>query len=234
MSSDEISLNSATGVELNLALAGAGSRAYAYTIDWHIRVVVVLVWVGVWFAIYVPGSLNEARGDSTALAWLFGVSALLYSLYHVVCELVTRGSSPGKKMAGIRCVNVAGQNPSNGQVILRNIFRLIDGLPFIYTVGVIAILMTRDQVRLGDMVAGTRMIQLAENSADTLRKLDEIQDSKLGHKEAEFVQRVLQRWATLSWEKKLEIGNAVLERHNMASISSPHLLKEKLMELLER
>ena len=37
MTDERVSVQSATGVDLTLAIAGPGSRTYAFVIDWHIR-----------------------------------------------------------------------------------------------------------------------------------------------------------------------------------------------------
>jgi len=39
MDRDEFTIASATGVEVTLDVAGAGSRSYAFVLDWHFRVI---------------------------------------------------------------------------------------------------------------------------------------------------------------------------------------------------
>ena len=40
-----LTIDSGQGVDLNYEIAGVGARAYAFTIDWHIRVLIALGWM---------------------------------------------------------------------------------------------------------------------------------------------------------------------------------------------
>lgn len=137
-----------------MRLAGPGHRSYAFVIDWHIRVLAALVWLlaGV-LALHI--SWNTApRGASLALV----PAAMIYFLYHPVIEILLRGQSPGKRIAGVRIVTRAGGVPAIGAIAVRNAFRLVDSLPAFYAVGLVSCIVTRDQLRLGDLAAGTLLI----------------------------------------------------------------------------
>src|SRR2546421_10292875 len=69
-----------------------------------------------------------------------------------------RGSTPGKRMAGVRIVARDGGGPSAGALLTRNVFRLVDSLPLFYGVGLITVVLTRDNLRIGDMAAGTLLV----------------------------------------------------------------------------
>jgi hypothetical protein len=45
MSSPQITLQTVTGVDVELTIAGPGSRSYAFVIDWHIRLLLALQWL---------------------------------------------------------------------------------------------------------------------------------------------------------------------------------------------
>ncbi|MCU0760841.1 MAG: RDD family protein [Steroidobacteraceae bacterium] len=160
----ELVIDSATGVEVALPVAGAGGRAYAFVIDWHIRVALALAWFG-------AGALLHAWATRGAPAlevpfdpgpsWFLGVvvpSAGLYFLYHPVLEIVLRGRTPGKRIAGLRIVTHDGSAPGPGALLVRNVFRLVDSFPAMYCVGLVAALVTRRHVRIGDLAAGTLLV----------------------------------------------------------------------------
>ena len=44
MSAPQVTLPSITGVDVELRIAGVGSRSYAFVIDWHIRLILALAW----------------------------------------------------------------------------------------------------------------------------------------------------------------------------------------------
>lgn len=231
---DTLTFTTPTGVELSLPVAGAGSRSYAYIIDWHIRVAAVIVWALAWLAIFYPGfDLTAEPAFSNAGLWFSIPVGLLYLLYHPVIELLMQGNSPGKKKAGIRCINLQGEAPGSGAILLRNIMRIIDSIPAFYTVGLISVMVTKDSVRLGDMVAGTRMVVAAEHSEKALDRLEQIQRANIAPKDAEFVQELLERWGALSKEKQVELGSAMLGRYNIEADSSPRKLHKQLKVLLQ-
>jgi uncharacterized membrane protein SpoIIM required for sporulation len=58
----------------------------------------------------------------------------------------------------VRLVSRDGRRPDLGALLIRNAFRLIDSLPLFYGVGLVTALGTREQVRLGDMAAGTLLV----------------------------------------------------------------------------
>jgi uncharacterized RDD family membrane protein YckC len=56
-------ITSATGVDVGLAIAGPGSRSYAFIIDWHIRVLLALAWF-VTSALLIAGTVLITRKPS--------------------------------------------------------------------------------------------------------------------------------------------------------------------------
>jgi hypothetical protein len=75
-----------------------------------------------------------------------------------VLEVAQRGRSPGKRIAGLRIVTREGNAPGIGALLVRNVFRLIDSFPGLYCVGLVATMVTRQSVRLGDLAAGTLLV----------------------------------------------------------------------------
>jgi uncharacterized RDD family membrane protein YckC len=134
--------------------AGIGSRAYAFLIDWHIRLLAALGWFAA--AIAVLGT------DLAVLAehwrWSLLPPALLYFLYHPVLELALHGDTPGKRTAGLRTVTRDGRTPGVGALLTRNLLRVVDSLPLFYALGLVVMFCTREQVRIGDLVAGTVVV----------------------------------------------------------------------------
>ena len=137
-----------------MALAGPGSRSYAFLIDWHIRVLAALLWIFVAILARPPSwSLS-----SPAIRIAILPALAIYFLYHPVVELLMRGQTPGKRRAGVRVVARGGGEPGFGAILIRNALRLIDALPLFYAVGLICTVVTDERVRIGDMAAGTRLV----------------------------------------------------------------------------
>jgi hypothetical protein len=82
---------------------------------------------------------------------------VLYA-YDVVFETFANGRTPGKMAARLRVVRVGGEPVDFMTSAIRNVLRLIDGIPLSYIPGMISILVTKKNQRLGDLAAGTIVI----------------------------------------------------------------------------
>ena len=151
-------LASATGVDMTLRIAGLGGRSYAFVIDWHIRVVAAVAWIGLGNLVLFGDLLP---GDGLGSPLLYGVllpAVAIYLLYHPLLEVLMRGRTPGKRMAGLRIVTVEGRTPGPGPLLVRNLLRMVDSLPGLYAVGCVSVAATRHAVRIGDLAAGTVLV----------------------------------------------------------------------------
>jgi uncharacterized RDD family membrane protein YckC len=83
--------------------------------------------------------------------------ALVGVAYFAVPEALV-GGSLGKLIVGLRVVRVDGNALGLGDVLLRNLLRLIDYQPFLYLVGGAFVLITQNSQRLGDIAAGTTVV----------------------------------------------------------------------------
>ena len=170
---DYLELHTADGVDIKLSMAGIGSRSYAFLIDWHIRFIVSLAWFFLLGVLFLGTesmrefflNIIELSSSSPYLVLIPGLA--IYFLYHPVLEIMMGGRTPGKRMAGIKIVNRQGLTPGTGQLLTRNIFRLVDAIPLFYLLGLIACLVTRRHVRIGDLAASTLLIyeESLKNSA---------------------------------------------------------------------
>jgi hypothetical protein len=130
------------------------------------------------------------------------------------------GRTPGKRMAGVHIITRDGSSPSLGALLIRNVFRLIDALPLFYGVGLVATLLTRDHVRVGDMAAGTL---LAYDRADVTlleHMTTASPGSALSPAAAEIVNELLVRWFTLDISARRQLANEVLSRCGAAATRS--------------
>jgi uncharacterized RDD family membrane protein YckC len=94
----------------------------------------------------------------TTVDWLW--LALLWVTYYAVLEGLF-GASVGKALAGLRVTDLQSRRIGWQAVIVRNLARLIDVLPFTYVLGGVLTLATRRHQRLGDLLAGTVVVPVA-------------------------------------------------------------------------
>jgi uncharacterized RDD family membrane protein YckC len=231
-----IEVQSGTGTRVIEDLAGAGSRAYAYVFDWHIRILLVLVWyLGCMAFLRTADLIGFGRqADFNELAWMNAPPLLLYALYHPVLELAMAGNSPGKRYAGVAVVDEQGAPPTAGAIIIRNVFRLIDGLPFAYTIGLVTVMLSRQHVRFGDMVAGTILVKKRARVTRSLDTIARIYAAPIDAKSAELVLELLDRWTTIEKKQRVRLGQALLERAGISVVDSkPKTIRKALEQMLD-
>lgn len=215
MAADELTVRGLTGVDMTLKVAGPGTRSYAFVIDWHVRMLGVLAWglLGVLLRQSLPAAADGKLASNPVMIALMMGAGLTYFLYHPVLELALRGQTPGKRIAGVRIVTIEGEMAGAGPLLMRNLFRLIDSLPFLYLVGLVCCFATRQSVRIGDMAAGTVLVLDATDSARSLSRLGStLMRSSLPPEVLELVQDLLDRWEVLEEPKRVAFARALLAR----------------------
>jgi len=217
----DLVVDSVTGVDLTLPVAGAGARCYAFVIDWLIRAILFSAWYGVAALIY-NGRWSFAAPLSPDTRWFVFVvapAAAIYFLYHIVLEIILHGRTPGKRMAGIHIIARNGSSPSVGALLTRNVFRLVDSLPLFYGVGLVATLVTKDHVRIGDMAAGT-LLAYERTGIDLPRPpANQARDRILSAADAEVANDLLLRWSTLDPIARHRLARAIISRYSGSGAS---------------
>ena len=91
-------------------------------------------------------------------------------LYFVLLEGFAGGTA-GKLLLGLRVVDETGGAVGLGRSLLRNVLRPIDSLPALGILAAVLIATSPERARVGDMVAGTRVIRArAAEPADGERR----------------------------------------------------------------
>ncbi len=117
---DRLTITTPEGVELRLTLAGVGSRFTAAIVDAMIEaVVLVALALLVFLTDGFGGGQNLANAIYAVLAFLF------FWGYDVVFEVLAAGSTPGKRVNGLRVVRTGGQPIGFLASATRNILRAV-------------------------------------------------------------------------------------------------------------
>jgi uncharacterized RDD family membrane protein YckC len=208
----DLVVDSVTGVDVRLPVAGPGARSFAFLIDWHIRTILAVAWYVVAAVVYNRGwyIATPLNPDSAWFVYVIAPAAAIYFLYHPVWEVATRGSTPGKRMAGVQTVTRDGGAPSVGALLARNVFRLVDSFPAAYAVGLLATFVTRNNVRIGDLAAGTLLVYTRADAVLVEFAGKPEDASRLDATSAEIVGELLQRWDKLDGDARRRLAHAVL------------------------
>jgi uncharacterized membrane protein SpoIIM required for sporulation/uncharacterized RDD family membrane protein YckC len=157
---DRISIVTPDHIELDFELAGLGSRFLALIIDTVLIGVLIVILVIAAVALGIGAlSLRSFNADS----WVWAFAVLVYFLvtwgYFLFFEALNRGQTPGKKWTGIRVLRDDGLPVGWRESALRNLVRAADILPPpAWIVGGLAIILSTNGKRLGDLLAGTIVV----------------------------------------------------------------------------
>lgn len=210
----DLVVDSVTGVDVSLAVAGTGARALAFLIDLAIRAVLVVAWYVLATVLY-NGAFSLSAPLDPESSWYLYVAlpaAGLFTLYHCVLEIVMRGRTPGKRMIGVRLVTRNGSAPTLTACLVRNVFRLVDSFPVGYGVGLITSMVTRDQVRVGDLAAGTLLVYENREALGAKHFGRMPKGQKLDAATTDLIGELLDRWHSLDPEARVRLARALIVR----------------------
>ena len=152
------------GVDFSLRLAGPVIRCLAWVIDLCcISAITKALSLVTGFLMIFSSDL----GDALSVFFYFVVSIG----YGIVMEYFWRGQTIGKRIFKLQVMDIQGLNLRLHQVIIRNLFRVVDGLPLLYAAGGIACLFTLYSQRLGDVAGNTIVVWTAGISEPDLDQL---------------------------------------------------------------
>lgn len=170
----QVKLDTGFNIEVDFVVAPFAKRMAAWIIDI----------LACWLYVSVVASLTDTY-SFFVFTNVWEVSGLLISLpvlfYHFLSEVSLNGKSLGKLAMNIQVITEEGGQPSIGQYLIRWVFRLIDfpyWIPFAVAfnalpwwtmpltfAGIITIIFTDRSQRIGDVVAGTLLIDLKRRTS---------------------------------------------------------------------
>ncbi|URR34996.1 RDD family protein [Thermosynechococcus sp. HN-54] len=229
-----VSLRTPESIELDFALAGIGSRVLAWLIDQVILytalVLFSLVAGYIYFYALYPWLIEvlPASGQSIE-AWSLGIYLLvmfaLYNGYYIFFETYWQGQTPGKRYGEIRVVQDNGRPIGLKEATLRSLLQSIDFAFF--GIGALLITLSRSEKRLGDMVAGTLVIQ-DEQATRFAPKTATVQEPQMS-----WVQelRSLAHWEQITPEHYLLVRNYLNSRDRLSPVGRYQAAQELRQQL---
>jgi len=145
-----------SNIEVEYRLAGAGSRLAAFIIDFALQVLIIAAIAGVVLLgldRFVFGNTSNSSG--AALGFVMVAAFFVYFGYFIVSETVMNGQSPGKRIFELRVIRDNGQPAEFWQILMRGLLRASVDMLYI---GLFIIIFSKKSKRLGDIAAGTIVI----------------------------------------------------------------------------
>jgi uncharacterized RDD family membrane protein YckC len=210
---DRMTLETPEGLTLTVPLAGVGSRFVSAGIDFTIQILLTASAAVVFLAFGVGGGLGPG---------LFAVAVFaVFFVYDVAFEVLAGGRTPGKRWTGLRVVRSGGQPVGFVASAIRNILRLVDFLPSAYLAGIVSILVTKRNQRLGDLAADTVVARAPRKAARVVEEhataplqgsLAAWDVSGVTPEELSAVRSFLERRSTLEWGARQALAGSLAAR----------------------
>ncbi len=138
--------------------AGLLSRFLALAVDFALLSAVFFpvtrVVKGVWLMSSADHTWVSGWFISDPLCLTFLVVIVLYFIW---LEGIF-GATVGKRVLGLRVVDLEGRTPGIRRATIRNLLRLVDALPVLNILGMVLIATSPERARYGDRKAGTRVV----------------------------------------------------------------------------
>lgn len=222
---ETITIATPEGIDLELTLAGAGSRFVSALVDLGLQTALLIA------TFVAVGQLAPDAGpgeEGLAAAAFALISFLVVFGYDVLFEVLASGRTPGKRLNGLRVVRSAGEPVGFITSGIRNALRLLDFLPFAYLLGAATILATGRNQRLGDIAAGTLVVRdprVAKRKGATTQPVQRALPSSLPVSESASwdtsavtaeeiaaVRRFLERRGTIDGHARSELAHTLASR----------------------
>jgi uncharacterized RDD family membrane protein YckC len=151
---DVLRVSTSDNVGIGYDIAGLGSRFIAQLLDSLILGVIAVI-----VDIAVLGAIDGSNPQNAALAVLAvgGVTLFVEVGYFTICEVATGGRTPGKSAGQLRVLDISGAAPTAGQLLLRNVARIVD---VTFGLGVVVMFWNSQSRRIGDLLAGTVVVRV--------------------------------------------------------------------------
>src|SRR5215471_13005780 len=243
---DKLTIETPEQTALEFAVAGIGSRFLAILID-------VLIQSGVAIATlfgFIVISSGLSLGNSKAGLWVTALILLFYFLlyfgYYAFFEIIWNGQTPGKRKAGLRVIKDSGRPLTPAESIGRNLLRIVDWLPGFYAVGIVSALLTKENKRLGDLVAGSLVVRESSLSdlkpvsvwqtaqAPTVQVASPLGAANLTPEESALIDSFLTRRSELDFDVRVRMAEQIFQRlkPKLTLAADNTLSVEKILESL--
>ena len=214
---EKLTIETPEQIALEFPLAGVGSRFLALAFDSLVQAVAI-VGLGT-IALMVRWILIPATGLAAIGPWtlaiLFAAGFVVYSAYFAIFESIWAGQTPGKRLVGLRVIDVSGRPMTVYAAIVRNALRLVDQLPGFYAIAIASVLVTERHQRLGDLAAGTVVVhERVERIGDTPRSESSVRHGahRLTVDEIVLIEGFLRRRGELDSWVRLQTARRIAER----------------------
>jgi uncharacterized RDD family membrane protein YckC len=219
-SADKLIIETPEQTSLEFPLAGIGSRFLAVALD-------TLLQFGVYIVLGLIALLVSSFGVVGAFGKQWGIAILIFVAFSVqfgyfaLFETIWNGQTPGKRWTHLRVIQDSGRPINAYDSVLRNLLRIVDTLPSLYAIGIVTVLISRENKRVGDYAAGTVVVHekplqcvgaIWSVAAAPAQALPAIPSAQLTLDELQLVETFFERRTSLDPEVRRAMARQIAQR----------------------
>lgn len=167
-----IAINTSQNVNLDYRVANIGDRILAFLIDVFIFILYLFV-LGYVFSAF-DKAFDSDRWTAIGFQSLLILPVMFYSLY---MHILFNGQTIGKMILNIKVVKEDGSPVHWSNYMTRWMLRLVDIWLFSGSVGVLAMIFSEKNQRVGDAASGTIVISVKEKLKITHTILEDVEET---------------------------------------------------------
>lgn len=221
-----LTIQTPEGVAFTIPIASPISRCLALAVDLAVILALTMLISQVVNFLSIAASgipfLNDILSDF-GNGFMIVAQFALAIFYGIITEWLWSGQTLGKRLMKLRVIDERGLSLGLKQVIIRNLFRLLDLLPSnFYLLGGASCLLTKRCQRIGDIAAGTLVIRETKSIAPQFSELMEKDENSFAsqpHLESRLRQQVTPEEARIALD-------AVVRRNELEPKARLQLFEE--------
>ena len=157
----QLTITTTQNVSINFTAASVGERLLGQILDFLVIIAYSIV------VSYVLDYSGLERYINSLDYWsgraIYIIIYIPVFFYTLIQESIWEGRTIGKKIMKTKVIKIDGYQASFADYLVRWLFRLVEVIPPLSFVGLIAIIFNGKNQRIGDMGAGTAVISLKNN-----------------------------------------------------------------------
>ncbi len=217
---DKLTIETPEQTSVEFPLAGIGSRFLAVALDTLLQFAVYIV-LGLIAALVASLGFTGNLGKQWGIAVLIFIAFAVQFGYFAMFETLWNGQTPGKRWTHLRVIQDSGRPINAYDAILRNLLRIVDTLPSLYAIGIVTMLISRENKRVGDYAAGTVVVHekplegvssIWSVAATPGQTLPAIPSAQLSLDELQLVETFFERRLSLDAEVRRSMARQIAQR----------------------
>lgn len=169
----KVDVLTAHNVTINYDLASVIMRVIASLVD----LICILLYAFIFSAILGVSAVSYGDLESMRVVYYLLIAPVFFC-YSPLCEMAFKGQSLGKRIVGIRVIQVNGEKAKLEQVLMRWVFRIVDLWLSFGSIAMLSSSASSKAQRIGDRLAQTVVVRTTPQTVYALKDVQRIHSNE--------------------------------------------------------